>query len=75
LYRVANLNPLLGDAVYAGAIYEIGKMWGAASGTPSLPNDVSVAVIVKSVIGPIYGGGSIGESGHRRWYFGLGRVF
>ena len=24
---------------------------------------------------PVYGGASIGDSGHRKWYFGLGRVF
>ena len=75
LHRLFRLNPVIGDAVYAAGFYEIGKVWGAASGTPNLPNDVAGALIIKTLIGPIYGGASIGDSGHRRWFFGLGRVF
>ena len=56
-------------------IYEIGKVWGAAPGTPSLPYDVAGALIVKTLIGPIYGGVSVGDSGHHAWFFGLGRIF
>jgi NTE family protein len=75
LYQLTKLNPVIGDALYAGGFYEIGKMWGGESGTPSLPNDFAATVVVKTLIGPIYGGASIGDSGHRKWYFGLGRVF
>jgi NTE family protein len=75
MFRLARLNPVFGDAVYAIGTYEIGKVWGGAAGTPTLPNDVSGGVIVKTLIGPLYGGGSIGDSGHRKWFFGLGRVF
>jgi NTE family protein len=75
MFRLARLNPVFGDAVYAVGTYEIGKVWGGAAGTPSLPNDVSGGLLVKTLIGPLYGGGSIGDSGHRKWFFGLGRVF
>jgi len=75
LYRLTKLNPVIGDSIYAAGFYEIGKVWNAAAGTPTLPNDISGAVIVKTLIGPIYGGGSIGDSDHRKWFFGLGRVF
>ncbi len=75
LYQLTRLNPVIGDALYAGGFYEIGKMWGGESGIPSLPNDFAAAVVVKTLIGPVYGGASIGDSGHRKWYFGLGRVF
>ncbi len=75
LYQLGKLNPVLGDSIYAAGFYEIGKVWGGAPGTPTLPNDISGAVIVKTLIGPIYGGGSIGDSGHRKWFFGLGRIF
>jgi NTE family protein len=75
LYRLVRLNPVIGDSIYATAFYEIGKVYGAAAGTPSLPYDGSVAVVVKTLLGPFYGGGSIGDSGHRKWFFGLGRVF
>jgi NTE family protein len=75
LHQLFKLNPVIGDAVYAGGIYEIGKVWGAAPGTPSLPYDVAGTLIVKTLIGPIYGGASVGDSGHHAWFFGLGRIF
>jgi NTE family protein len=74
-YRIARLNPVIGDAIYATGFYEIGKVWNAVPGTPTLPNDISGALIVKTLIGPIYGGASIGDSDHRKWFIGLGRIF
>ena len=47
LHRLFKLNPVIGDAVYAAGFYEIGKVWGAAPGTPSLPNDVAGALVLK----------------------------
>jgi NTE family protein len=75
LYRLVRLNPVIGDSIYAMGFYEIGKVWGGAPGTPNLPNDVAGALIMKTLIGPIYGGASIGDSDHRAWFFGLGRIF
>ncbi len=75
LYRLTRLNPVVGGAVYATIFYEIGNVWGGASGTPTLPNDVSGGFVAKTLFGAIYGGGSIGDSGHRKWFIGLGRVF
>jgi NTE family protein len=75
MYRLLRLNPVIGDAIYGSGFYEIGKVWGGAAGTSNLPNDVAGALIVKTLIGPIYGGASIGDSGHRKFFFGLGRIF
>lgn len=75
LHRILRLNPVIGDAIYAAGFYEIGKVWNAAPGTPNLPNDIAGGLILKTLIGPIYGGASIGDSGHRKWFFGVGRVF
>jgi NTE family protein len=75
LFRLARLNPVIGGAVYATAFYEIGKVWGAPSGTPTLPNDISGGFVVKTLIGPVYGGGSVGDSDRRKWFIGIGRVF
>jgi NTE family protein len=75
LYRLTRLNPVIGGAVYATVFYEIGKVWGGASGTPTLPNDISGGFVAKTLFGPVYGGGSIGDSGHRKWFVGIGRVF
>jgi NTE family protein len=74
-YRLLKLNPVLGDAIYAAGFYEIGKVWDGAPGTPKLPNDIAGALVIKTLIGPIFGGASIGDSDHRKWFFGLGRIF
>jgi NTE family protein len=75
MYRLLKLNPVIGDSIYAAGFYEIGKVWGGAPGTPNLPNDIAGALIIKTLIGPIFGGASIGDSDHRKWFFGLGRIF
>lgn len=75
LHRLTQLNPVFADAVYAGGVYEIGKMYGGNTQTPSTPNDVAAAIVVKTLLGPLFGGVSIGDRDHRRWYFGIGRVF
>ncbi len=51
------------------------RCWNPAEGTPNLPNDVAGIVIMKTLIGPIFGGASIGDSDHRKWFFGIGRIF
>jgi NTE family protein len=75
LYELLKLNPVIADSIYVTGFYEIGKMWGSPTGTPTLPNDISGALVVKSLIGPIFAGASIGDSGHKKWFFGLGRIF
>jgi len=32
-------------------------------------------VLAETAFGPLVIGGSLGDSGHRKWYFQLGRVF
>jgi NTE family protein len=75
MYRLLKLNPVIGDSIYGTGFFEIGKVWGGATGTPNLPFDVSGAAIMKTLIGPIFGGVSVGDSGHYAWFFGLGRIF
>jgi NTE family protein len=75
IYRLATLHPVFGESLYATGFYEIGKVSGAATGTPTLPNDFAAGLILKTLLGPIYGGLSIGDSGHRKWFFGVGRLF
>jgi NTE family protein len=75
LFRLSPLNPIWGDAIYAGGFYELGKVFGGNPGTPSLPNDRTAIVVMKTLVGPLYGGVSAGDGGHFKWYFGLGRIF
>jgi NTE family protein len=74
LQDVLTLPPFAGKKVYAVGAYEIGKMYGTTN-TTELPNDVAAGVLAETVLGPFFIGGSVGDSGHRKWFFQLGRVF
>jgi NTE family protein len=68
------LPPFLGKKVYAVGAYEIGKMYGVTTGS-EFPNDVAAGFLAETALGPFFIGGSVGDSGHRKWFFQLGRVF
>jgi NTE family protein len=74
LHDLFTLPPFFGKKIYAIGSYEFAKMYGfqAQSG---FPNDVNVGVLAETAFGPLVIGGSYGDSGHRKLYFQLGRVF
>jgi NTE family protein len=74
LHDLWTLPPLAGKKVYAIAGYEFGKMYGFP-GASRFPNDIAVGVLAETAVGPLVFGGSVGDSGHRKWFFQLGRVF
>jgi len=74
MHDLLTLPPFLGKKVYAVGSYEIGKMYGVTTGT-ELPDDVAVGFLAETALGPFFIGGSVGDSGHRKWFFQLGRVF
>jgi len=74
MHDLLTLPPFLGKKVYAVGTYEIGKMYGVTTGT-ELPDDVAAGLLAETALGPFFIGGSVGDSGHRKWFFQLGRVF
>lgn len=66
--------PFTDGRVYLVASYEVAKMYGAVKAT-ALPMDGSAGVLLRTLLGPLFVGGSVGDSGHRKWYFQLGRFF
>jgi NTE family protein len=74
LHDLLTLPPFLGKKVYAVGSYEIGKMYGVTTGT-DFPDDVAAGFLAETALGPFFIGGSVGDSGHRKWFFQLGRVF
>ena len=74
MHDLLTLPPFLGKKVYAVGSYEIGKMYGVTTGT-DLPDDVAAGFLAETALGPFFIGGSVGDSGHRKWFFQLGRVF
>jgi NTE family protein len=74
LHDLFTLPPFLGKKIYAIGSYEFAKMYGFQQAS-ALPNDVNVGVLAETAFGPLVIGGSYGDSGHRKLYFQLGRVF
>jgi NTE family protein len=74
LHDLWTLPPFVGKKVYAIASWEFGKMYGAANES-GFPNDVAFGLLAQTAVGPFLVGGSIGDTGHRKWFFQLGRVF
>jgi NTE family protein len=65
--------------VYFISFYELARpsktAIAALNGFSDLPMDVAAGVLVETLFGPAYIGGSWGDSGHRKIFFKLGRVF
>ncbi len=74
LHNLFNLPPFLGTSLYGVAFYEVGKMYDAPD-VSKLPNDVAAGFIARTALGPVFIGGSVGDTGHAKWFFSLGRVF
>jgi NTE family protein len=79
LRQIGQLPPILGDKVYFSSLLELAKPYKTQNvllnGFPDLPMDVAGGLIVETLFGPAYIGGSWGDSGHRKIFFKLGRVF
>ena len=70
--KLKNLPPLLGSTIDALGIFEIGKTYR----TPfKLPGDVGGALIVNTLFGPVEIGGAVGDYGHAKFFFQVGRIF
>jgi NTE family protein len=68
------LPPLVGKRVFVIGSYEFAKMYGDPNES-KFPNDFAAGILAETVIGPLFVGASAGDSGHRKWFFQLGRVF
>ncbi|HJZ63944.1 MAG TPA: patatin-like phospholipase family protein [Candidatus Acidoferrum sp.] len=74
LHDLFTLPTFLGKKIYATASFEFGKMYGFANQS-GFPSDVAAGVVAQTALGPMFLGGSVGESGHQKWFFQLGHVF
>jgi NTE family protein len=74
LHRLGKVPTFLGSGLFLDVHYEMAKPYGLPN-APTLPNDGVIGLITQTIFGPILVGGSVGDSGHRKWFFQLGRVF
>jgi NTE family protein len=75
LHKVFQLPPFVGRQVYVTGFGEVAKMYGDPFPAPKLSADVAAGVLAETMFGPILIGGSVGDTGHHKWFFQLGRVF
>ena len=68
------LPPFFGKKIYAIASIETAKMYGFPRQT-AFPSDLTGGILAQTAFGPLVIGASVGDAGHRKWYFQLGRVF
>lgn len=71
------LPALLGSTIDFLGMFEVGKTWQLPFGPKPLylPGDVVGALIVKTIFGPVEVGGAVGNYGHAKFFFQLGRIF
>jgi NTE family protein len=74
LHRLIEESPLFARKVYAIGVYEIGKAYGVPNES-RLPTDAAAGFLLETAFGPVLIGGSYGDTGHRKIFFQLGRVF
>ncbi|HMD42388.1 MAG TPA: patatin-like phospholipase family protein [Candidatus Acidoferrum sp.] len=74
LYRLFTLPPLVGKDVYFSGSAEFGKMYNDPT-APKFSADGAGGIILVTALGPVFIGGSVGDTGHEKWFFQLGRLF
>jgi NTE family protein len=72
-----NLSPLLGSTIDFLGVFEVGKTYQLPRGPkpPNVPGDVVGALIVNTRFGPVEAGGAVGNYGHAKFFFQVGRIF
>jgi NTE family protein len=74
LYKIADMPPLIGEKISAGAWYEFGSAFDNSDEINTL-HDVTLGIIAETFLGPAFVGGSFGEGGRANFYFAIGRFF
>src|SRR5580698_8833172 len=75
--ELTKLPPFLGSSVNFLGVLELGKTYKLPNGPspPNLPMDVAAGLLVNTIFGPVLVAGTVGDYGHARFYFRIGRVF
>lgn len=74
LRKIASLPQVLGQSIYAGALYEAGQMRAPDNRTITR-QDVMFGVVAETPIGVISIGPALGDGGNYRLVFTLGKLF
>ena len=71
------LPPLLGSTIDFLGIFEAGQTYQLPHGQkpPHVPGDVVGAFIMNTIFGPVEIGGAVGDYGHAKFFFQIGKIF
>ncbi len=74
LHQLMRLPDFLGGPVFLGGWLEVGSAFNSDSDA-DVGVHTSAALIMDTLIGPVFGGLSYGMDGNSRYYIGIGRLF
>jgi NTE family protein len=74
MHKLVEGPPIIGSRIYLMTDFEVAKAYGIQNET-RVPMDGTVGLVFETLFGPAVIGGSVGDSGHRRFFFVLGRIF
>jgi len=79
LRQLAALPPLLGGGVYFLGMYEAAQVYGPPSSminkASGFPTDAAAGLVVNTIFGPVEAAYAYGDTGHRKFFFRIGRLF
>jgi NTE family protein len=75
LYKLWEISPLLKQNAYLLTMYEAGKAYDQPPSTTKVAQDATVGILFQTLFGPVFFGGSLGDSQHRKFFFEFGRFF
>jgi NTE family protein len=73
--KLFSLPALIGDKAYFETVAEGAKIYDLPKGTSSLPADISGAIAIDTIFGPVTFGGGYGATGHMKIFYQVGRSF
>jgi NTE family protein len=74
LHRIAALPLGLGQGLYTVIGYEAGEIWSPTANA-ILRQDGTAGLVAATPLGSVSIGGSVGDAGHRKFFFTVGRLF
>jgi NTE family protein len=77
--QLAKLPPLLGSGIYFLGVYEAAQVYGPphtmVNKASSFPTDAAAGIVVNTIFGPVEAAYAYGDTGHRKFFFRVGRLF
>ena len=77
--QLAKLPPLLGSGIYFLGVYEAAQVYGPphtmVNKASGFPTDAAAGLVVNTIFGPVEAAYAYGDTGHRKFFFRVRRLF